>query len=176
MLRNENLIVQGCEILKRVSHHPIIIKLSEQHSMGRARRLVGLVEAIEPNSVRWDRGLSGQQSPLRHLAAAVFRENRHSLLTGGSSAMSPEPATSQPSATAFGNTTTWPSWTRLASARTVLAPSTSLTPGVRRSLCAGISKRGARKVSRWPQPNWQANIDRQRAEVPQNQKGGFGAI
>ena len=67
LLHNERFIVNGCEMLKRVSRHPVLIKLSEQHSMGLVRRLVGLVEAIEPNSVRWNRIWPDQKSPLSHL-------------------------------------------------------------------------------------------------------------
>ena len=65
-------IVKALEALKRFCRHPLIIKLGvDQDCLVISARLVGVVEAISLNSVKWEIAFPGQQSPLHQLEKQV---------------------------------------------------------------------------------------------------------
>ena len=82
-------IVRCVELVKMVSRHPLIIKVSvDQDYLEIAKRLFGIAEAISFNSVPWKMIYPGIESPLRKLEKklvveeAVFLESQLKATTG----------------------------------------------------------------------------------------------
>ena len=71
-LGNAGQVVQGVEAVKRVSRHPVIVKVStSQDYRDIARGLRGLAEAISLNSVPWEQIYPEGRSPLWRLEQRV---------------------------------------------------------------------------------------------------------
>ncbi|MGI3901054.1 MAG: hypothetical protein ACRYGP_17255 [Janthinobacterium lividum] len=71
-LGNAGQVVQGVEAVKRVSRHPVVVKVStSQDYRGIARGLEGLAEAISLNSVPWEQIYPEGRSPLWRLEQRV---------------------------------------------------------------------------------------------------------
>ncbi len=65
-------VVQGVEAVKRVSRHPVVVKVStSQDYRAIARGLTGLAEALSLNSVPWEQVYPAARSPLWRLEARV---------------------------------------------------------------------------------------------------------
>ncbi|MFA6417474.1 MAG: hypothetical protein WCW61_04830 [Patescibacteria group bacterium] len=66
------MIIQGAQKIKKISRHPLIIKLSAtQDYLTIARELQGTIEAISFNSVPWEKVFPGKRSPLWRLEKKV---------------------------------------------------------------------------------------------------------
>ena len=71
-LGNAGQVAQGVAAVKRVSRHPVIVKVStSQDYLGIARALSGLAEAIALNSVPWEQAFPAARSPLWRLERRV---------------------------------------------------------------------------------------------------------
>ena len=71
-LGNAGQVVQGVEAVKRVSRHPVVVKVStSQDYLGIARGLRGLAEAISLNSVPWEQVFPDARTPLWRLEKRV---------------------------------------------------------------------------------------------------------
>lgn len=65
ILRNATKIIASCEIVKKNSRHPIILKMSVAHNRKLIVKMVeDIIEAIAINSVPWKRIFPDNQSPL----------------------------------------------------------------------------------------------------------------
>lgn len=65
-------IVQNCRKLKKVLHHPIILKILVEHEVEQfLPQLRGVVEAISINSVRWKIIFRDEKSPLEHFGGGA---------------------------------------------------------------------------------------------------------
>lgn len=65
-------VVVGVEAVKRVSRHPVVVKVSaSQDYVAIARGLKGLAEAVALNSVPWEQVYPGGRSPLWRLEERV---------------------------------------------------------------------------------------------------------
>lgn len=66
ILQNTKKVIMECEILKKTSRHPVILKASVAHEIGKIIREVSdFIEAISINSVHWDIAYGSQRiSPL----------------------------------------------------------------------------------------------------------------
>lgn len=68
LLQNAENAVRSIEAVGKVSHHPVIAKLSVAHDLPWiTRRIQGMVEAIDINSVPWRMIFQNTPSPLAHL-------------------------------------------------------------------------------------------------------------
>jgi dihydroorotate dehydrogenase (NAD+) catalytic subunit len=71
-LGNAGQVVQGVEAVKRVSRHPVVVKVStSQDYLSIAQGLKGLAEAISLNSVPWEQVYPHGRSPLWRLEQRV---------------------------------------------------------------------------------------------------------
>lgn len=68
LLANTENIIKSCEIVRSISHFPVILKLSTVHDVSNiVNRVEDFVEAFSINSVPWTAIFPQQQSPLASL-------------------------------------------------------------------------------------------------------------
>jgi len=68
ILENTRKIVESCEKVKKVTKHPLLLKLSVVHNIGEILpEIKGIIEAISINSVPWKVIFPNKKSPLAHL-------------------------------------------------------------------------------------------------------------
>lgn len=68
ILQNTEKIIKSCEIVKKNSHLPLILKISVAHDVEKiVNEIDGVVEAIAINSVPWNIAFPNHQSPLANL-------------------------------------------------------------------------------------------------------------
>lgn len=65
ILENTDVVVRSAEMVKSISRHPILVKLSVVHDAKKIMpRLAGIAEALDINSVPWKLVFPAQKSPL----------------------------------------------------------------------------------------------------------------
>lgn len=68
ILRNTGKVIKSCEIVKKNSRLPVILKISVAHDVEKiVNEIDGIVEAIAINSVPWNIAFPSHQSPLANL-------------------------------------------------------------------------------------------------------------
>ncbi len=68
ILTNTSKVIESCEIVRKISRFPIILKLSVVHDVKAiVPKVEGIVEALAINSVPWSIAFPNRKSPLAHL-------------------------------------------------------------------------------------------------------------